>query len=125
MLLLSGIGQRRDAIESLEQSTEGTQAFKPDGITHFRNRHTILQEGLCFLSPYRDQVLVWRSAIDAFKLPDEMKFGRVGFVGDVVEVDGSCIVCIDEKLGLHKSSVEEYLGISVGCHRWSGRSHEG
>jgi len=117
MLLLFGVGQRRDAIESLEQSAERTQAFKPHSITHFRNGQAILQQGLCLLGPYGDQVLVWGSAIDALELPDEMEFGRVGLIGNVVEVDGFCVVGIDEKLGLHKSSVEEYLGISVCCHR--------
>ena len=60
---------------------------------------------------------MWRFAIDALELPDEMELGGVGLIGDVVEVDGLRIVGIDEKLGLHKSSVEEYPGIRVCCHR--------
>lgn len=46
-----------------------------------------------------------------------MELGGVGLMGDVVEIDGFCIVGVDEKLGLHEASVEEYLGISFCGHR--------
>ena len=45
------------------------------------------------------------AAIYIFKQPDKMKLGKVGFIGDVIEVDIFGIIIINKKLCLNDALV--------------------
>lgn len=59
-----------------------------------------------------------RLAVSAAEEPDEMEFGEMGFVGNVVQINGLRKMRIHKKLGLHDAAVEIDLGIAFvrGIH---------
>jgi hypothetical protein len=51
------------------------------------------------------------AAVNAFEQPDEMKFGKAGFVGNVIQVDAFAEMRIHKKLCLDNALAEINFGI--------------
>lgn len=54
--------------------------------------------------------------VNIFERADEMKFGKVSFPGNILQVYLTRIVCINEKLCLHNPSVKVFSGMVIPFH---------
>jgi hypothetical protein len=103
---------------ALEQSGECAQAIKTNVQAGVGYGATFCEQDFCLVDAERDQVLMRRLAISAAEEADEVEFGEMGLIGDVVKVDGFCKMGVHKKLSLHDAAVEVDLGIAFvrGSH---------
>jgi hypothetical protein len=52
-------------------------------------------------------------AINGLEEPDKMEFGKVGFVGNIIQVNLFVVIMVNIELGLYNAVVEIVLGICV------------
>src|SRR5262245_62111343 len=76
-LLLREIGGGRHPRHPLEESAEGGQAFKSDGITGIRYRPAGIQQFPRLFHPHMDKILMRGPAVNMLELFDKMELRKV------------------------------------------------
>jgi hypothetical protein len=104
--VLKLIIRRRTTCTTFKKTCEATYACKSHSKACFRNRSFLLQKFLSFFDSHMNEILMRCSFINRFEEPDEMKFGEVSFISNVIKIDTFAEVSVDEKLCLDEAFVE-------------------
>lgn len=103
------IGGRQASI-SFEKCGKSAGTVEPYGKTGFGYGCSFLQQGFGITDPDPGKVLMRCFSVNGFKETNEVKFGKTGFVGNIIEIDGFAEMFIDEQFGLYDAFVEIYFG---------------